>query len=184
MLKNDKEWEWKINRVMLFGLTALVFTSCFALSGTAFLSFLLVSSYYLLLLIPVELCKYSRTSWRHYKMSMLVAWTCVSFSFAWAETVLVQSLQESAQWVFELKKKRKKSQWESSQLTHQLFYWIYMEMNHPSTYTSSVSFPCLLYTPNIHLTLTKRKCLSSQALINMARHFPFTCIGSTNLNIF
>lgn len=108
MLKNDKEWEWKINRVMLFGLTALVFTSCFALSGTAFLSFLLVSSYYLLLLIPVELCKYSRTSWRHYKMSMLVAWTCVSFSFAWAETVLVQSLQESAQWVFELKKKKKK----------------------------------------------------------------------------
>lgn len=50
--------------------------------------------------------------------------------------------------------------------------------------SSPLSFPWLLYTPNVHLTPTKRKRLSSQALINTARHFPFTCIGSTNLNIF
>ena len=50
-----------IHRFMLFGLTALVFfLLAFALSGTALLSFLLVYSYSLLLLIPVELCKYSR----------------------------------------------------------------------------------------------------------------------------
>lgn len=77
MFKNDKEW--MINRVMLFGLTALVLLLALLWVKNAFLSFLLVSSYYILLLIPVELCKYSRTSWRHYEMSMLVAWTCVSF---------------------------------------------------------------------------------------------------------
>lgn len=41
---------------------------------------------------------------------------------AWAETVLVQSLRESAQWVFELKTKTK-----HSQLTCQQLFWIYME---------------------------------------------------------
>lgn len=63
-----------MDRVMLFGLTALVLLlALLRVELLSFLSFLLVSSYYLLLLIPVELCKYSRTLWRHYRMSMLVA---------------------------------------------------------------------------------------------------------------
>lgn len=74
------------------------FTSCFASSGTAFLFFL--ARFFLLflsLLIPVELCKYSRTSWRSLQNVHARSLNMCQLTLAWAEKVLVQSLQELAQ---------------------------------------------------------------------------------------
>lgn len=117
-------------------------------------SFLLVSSYYLLLLIPVELCKYSRTSWRRYgnvharSLNMCQLFPSLGlklffFSFR------AQSLQELAQWVFEFKKK-KKSHWESSWPNNKTFTgspwkWIIKHFTGYCTHT------------NTHLTLTEKK---------------------------
>lgn len=76
IFKNDKEW--MINKLMLFGLTALILT--LALLWVELLSF--VSC----LFIPTICCCWflwnfvsTVEPWHHYKMSMLIAWTCVSF---------------------------------------------------------------------------------------------------------
>lgn len=70
VFKNDKEWMIKQAHVNRFD---CIFTSCFALSGTAFPP-LLVSSYYVLLSIPADLCSYRGTSWApHSEMSTRAA---------------------------------------------------------------------------------------------------------------
>lgn len=102
-----QKWQRMSDRsghVVLFD--CALFYSSFALSGTALCSFLLVYSYSLLLLIPVELCKYKLNLMAPLQNVHARSLITCQLSFAWAEMVLVQSLQELAQWVLRLRKRK------------------------------------------------------------------------------
>lgn len=132
MFKNDKEWEWMINRVMLFGLTALVLL--LALLWVELLSF------FSCLFLPTICCcwflwNFVSTVEPHgaiTKMSMLVAWTCVSFPSLglkqfWSK-VCKNRLSES----LNLKKKKKKKavSWPSKCFTGSTWKWIIQAPTH------------------------------------------------------
>lgn len=172
-----------VNRVVLFGLTALVLL--LALLWVELLSFLSC------LFLPTICCCWflwncvstvephgaimknvHACSLNMCQLFLRLGWNCL----------LAQSLQELAQWVFELKKKKKKVTGKAADSTT---VSLDLHGNESSKHLHITGPPSPGYCThkNTHLTLTK-KCLSSQALINMARHVPFTCIGSTNLTIF
>lgn len=180
MFKNGKEWEWTTNQVEFFGLTALViyFVSllcfewnCFSFSLACFL-LIFVRSWFLW-----NFVNYSRSSWRHYerrkkKCPCLLLDPCVSFPALGLKTVSARSLSESAQWVFELKKTKQTNgktagrgeavSWPAGGFAGSTWKWI----NQAPSRCPSPPCSCQLYMPNIHLTLTERTHLSSQALIN------------------
>lgn len=180
MFKNDKEWQWTKNQVEFFGLTALViyFVSllcfewnCFSFSLACFL-LIFVRSWFLW-----NFVNYSRSSWRHYerkkkKMSMLVAWPVRQLPCAWAENGFSPKfvrIGSMSLWIKKNKQTNGKTagrgeavSWPAGGFAGSTWKWI----NQAPSRCPSPPCSCQLYMPNIHLTLTERTHLSSQALIN------------------
>lgn len=148
MFKNDKEWEWMKNQVKLFGLTALVLLLALLRVELLFFLSCLFPPDICLLLIPVELCNYGRTSMAPLRNVHACCSTVRQLPCAWAEhgfSPKFVRIGSVSLWI-KKKRRRKKRVGEGGKAEggHWRFYRIYVEMNQPSTFTLSASSLLLL----------------------------------------